>query len=190
MPLNDSIASKIVSGDQLSFALKLLYGPDGDFRSSAQRELVQSLFNNRENHTLVISHPGSGKSDAAAIFLILAFITAGKESVFFCVPYTTLMEHLRKRFERTLNNANNYKESKISKYSGSSITKKSIPPEFIEQPFSLPDCSVLTLDALSNLLTHWESGIRRIVESGNLKVIFVDEIHLILTESKFRLAYG
>jgi hypothetical protein len=100
-------------------------------------------------------------------------------------PYTFLAGYQYHAAKEVIHNQVGLTDSIIETYSGKDIQIGKIPEHFKDSK-SLPALLFLNLDAAFNLFTPYRHFMESWVDESGLDQIFIDEVHTVLSEIRFR----
>jgi superfamily II DNA helicase RecQ len=179
------ISNEKIHAKNLFQALKQIYGPDADFTSDLQRDMVIASARKDGNHSHVGLPCGSGKSLAWLLPLVASAITSTKMGLQIVVlPYNFLVSHLDNSAREILQDK--FDVSVVS-LTTSECSESSLPLVLANDDH-LPNLAFFGLDAFVSLHTYHQASLFRWAKSGKIHRIFMDEIHTLFGET-FREKY-
>jgi superfamily II DNA helicase RecQ len=183
-----TISNLMIRGVDLKSALRVLIGPDAEYTSVHQQELVEFAALSTSEHGHADLPCGSGKSMAwtlpvAARLLSQRQPVSGKCTVV-VLPYKFLAAFQTKATSSFLLEC---MDAWIATYSASDFCANKIPDELAHGDV-LPDIVFLTIDALAMIMEKHMPLFARLCRSGHVHCFIIDEIHTLLTEG-FHPAY-
>jgi hypothetical protein len=180
-----SISNEQIQAENLFQALKQIYGPDAEYTSELQRQMVIASAAKNGNHSHVGLPCGSGKSLAWLLPLVAAAMTSKKIGMLIVVlPYNFLVSHLVNSAEEILQDR--FDVSVVS-LTTNDCSMTSIPAALVNDE-NLPNLAFFGLDAFVSLHMYHQASLSRWAKSGKIHRIFFDEVHTVFTES-FRPKY-
>jgi superfamily II DNA helicase RecQ len=177
------------SEDRILEALRCFHGPEADYFSDSQREMVLASCNVTSKHKFFGTHCGSGKSAATVIPPVVSFLSNRNPCVTVLIePYRFLTSTMKASFH------NSFQEKfgdaiTVEAFSGADIhpnPSSSFPANLIEAP---PNVLVLTLDAAANLIKHHTWALEKWSNEGLLRAVKIDEVQTLFIEFGFREVY-
>jgi superfamily II DNA helicase RecQ len=174
-----SISNEQIQAENLFQALKQIYGPDAEYTSELQRQMVIASATKNGNHSHVGLPCGSGKSLAWLLPLVAAAMTSKKIGMQIVVlPYNFLVGHLVNSAEEILQD-----RFDVSVVSLTTIecSMSSIPAALVNDE-NLPNLAFFGLDAFASLHMYHQASLSRWAKSGKIHRIFLDEVHTVFAE--------
>jgi superfamily II DNA helicase RecQ len=173
------ISNEKIQAKNLFEALTQIYGPDADFTSNLQREMVIASATENGNHSHVGLPCGSGKSLAWLLPLVASAMTSKKMGLQIVVlPYNFLVSHLDNSAREILQD-----KFDVSVVSLTTIEcSESSLPLVLANDDHLPNLAFFGLDAFVSLHTYHRASLFRWARSGKIHRIFLDEIHTLFGE--------
>jgi superfamily II DNA helicase RecQ len=180
------MGGSVLLESQLIDALRVMHGPSAKYFDDQQRRMIWLSANGQQKHCHVGLRCGGGKSMSWLLPVLARHIFGlSNGSSVVVLPYKFLLEHQFNTALRLFGRVSYGLQCLAVK--GSDVTRESIPPDLRHE--KLPSIIFMTIDALSNLLSFHIGYVRQWAERKLLWKFFIDEIHTIFTESKFRPSY-
>lgn len=170
----------------LEAMLRVFFGPNAEYKSPAQRELVEfAAMDTRHGHGDLPCDAGKSMSWTLPVAARLVF---GRTSSNCCtvviLPYKFLAAF---QYEAACAFMENKTDAWIEILNASDFCRESLP-DALAVDGVVPDLLFLSIDALSEFTARHAPSLARLCRSGLIHRFIIDEIHTILVEG-FRPAY-
>jgi superfamily II DNA helicase RecQ len=183
-----SDAAAALCQSTLLAALRIFFGPDAEYTSSGQQQLVEFSSSQNSGHGHADLSCGSGKSMAWTLPVASRVLFGRHSSSALCtvvvLPYKFLsLFHT----EAACSFLENHTDAWIVTLNASDFGHTS-PPDALSVDGILPDILFISIDALAACIERHCARLARLCREGRIHRFIIDEVHTMLVE-EFRPAY-